>query len=417
MKRIIILSFLVLFLLAPFALAQQTRSLSEQIRSVQVIVKGDPLLPPILRLGDPVEIAFDELSHEYTRYIYKVEFCNADWSVADEVFESDFLEGFNGQPIDDYEKSLNTTVLYTHYRVVLPNDDVRLLLPGNYRIRVYADESDHSEEPVLEACFAIVSPEMGIRASVSGNTEVDFNRRHQQVTYAVDYGTRRVVDPLRELHTVVMQNRRWDNAVVNLEPNITKSTGVEWTHRRGLVFPAGSEFHKFEILDVHQNGMGVDRIGWYDSHYHSTLFASEPQRNYTYVPDQNGAYVIRHSGDEDNDLESEYLFVHFVLKMPEVIGSDIYVTGRWDNGFPDPACKMHYDRGQRAYECAVLLKQGYYDYQYRLLDRNGQGETERTEGDFFQTENEYLILVYHRPQGARYDALVGYKLITFDGTR
>lgn len=397
--------------------AQQTRSFSEQIRTVQVIVKGNPLLPPIAQVDEPVEIAFDELSHEYTRYIYKVEFCNADWSVNEEVFESDYLEGFNGLPIDDYEKSLNTTVLYTHYRLVFPNEDARFLLPGNYRVKVFADERDSSDEPVFEACFSIVSPEMSIKATVSANTEVDFNQKHQQVTYAISYGSQRVIDPQRELHTVVMQNRRRDNAVVDLPPNIQNALGVEWTHRRELIFPAGSEYHKFEVLDLHQGGMGVDRMRWYEPYFHTLLFAATPQHNYTYSPDQNGAFVIRHDGDEDNDTQSDYTFVHFFLQMPQLNDGEVYVTGLWDNGFPDPQCLMSYDEQQHAYESTVLLKQGYYNYQFLQLDGEGVGHTALTEGDFFQTENEYLILVYHRPQGARYDALVGAQIIKFDGTR
>ena len=261
---------------------------------------------------------------------------------------------------------------------------------------------------MLEACFSLFEPEMTVRATVSANTEVDFNRQHQQVTYGISYGTRRVVDPQRELHTVVMQNRRWDSAVIDLQPNIQNTLGVEWTHRRELIFPAGAEFHKFEILDTHQGGMGVDRIRWYDPHFHATLLTTDRQHNYTYSPDMNGTYVIRHSGDEDNDTQSEYLFVHFLLSVPQLDGGDVYVTGLWDNGFPDADCKMHYDDALHAYECAVLLKQGYYNYQFRQLDSHGVGQTARTEGDFYQTENEYLILVYHRPQGARYDALVGY---------
>ena len=413
MKHYILL-LLSLLALAPLAIrAQHTRSLSDQIRSVQVIVKGNPLLPPLAEMGDDIEIAFDELSHEYTRYIYKVEFCNADWSVNDEVFESDYLEGFNGLPIDDYEKSLNTTVLYTHYRLCFPNEDARLLLPGNYRIKVFADERDSSDEPVLEACFSLLTPEMTIKASVSANTEVDFNQQHQQVTYSIAYGSRRVVDPQRELHTVVLQNRRWDNAVINLPPNIQNTLGVEWTHRRELIFPAGSEFHKFEVLNLHQGGMGVDKMRWFEPYFHTLLFAATPQHNYTYSPDQNGAYVIRHEGDEENDTECDYTFVHFFLQMPKFETGDVYVSGLWDNGFPDPECRMRYDEAQHAYETTVLLKQGYYNYQYLWLDSDGVGHTARTEGDFFQTENEYLILVYHRPQGGRYDALVGYTITKY----
>ena len=112
MKRIKLRFLTLLACFSATISAQQTRSLAPQIRTVRVIVNDDPLQAPIARIDAPVEISFDELSHEYTRYIYKVEYCNADWSVNDEIYESDYLEGFNGQPVDDYEKSFNTTVLY-----------------------------------------------------------------------------------------------------------------------------------------------------------------------------------------------------------------------------------------------------------------------------------------------------------------
>ena len=411
-----IASIVLIGLMSPMPLqAQQTRSLDPMVKTVRVLVDDDPLQPPIARLGTPIEVSFDVLSHAYTRYIYKVELCNADWTVATDVFENDYLSGFNNRPIEDYETSLNTSVLYTHYRFRFPNEDCRLRLPGNYRVRVFADERDASDEPVLEAFFSLLQPRMSISAQVSTNTDVDFNQRHQQVSYALSYGSERVVDPGRELHTVVMQNRRWDNAVVNLPHNIQKATGVEWTHRRHLIFPAGAEFHKFEILDVRLNGMGVDVMEWEEPYRHATLFAVQPQRNYTYDPDQNGAYVIRHSDDEDNDTQTEYLFVHFLLKSPRLPGGDVYVCGQWTNGFPDPDCRMTYDEKSGCYETGVLLKQGYYNFQFRQLDADGVGQTTHTEGDFYQTENEYIILVYHRPQGARYDALVGYAKLNVNG--
>lgn len=391
--------------------AQLTRSFSEQIKTVRVVVNDDPLQPPVARLGAPVEISFDKLSHDYTRYIYKVEFCNADWTPATEVFESDFLAGFNGQPIEDYETSFNTTVLYTHYRFGFPNEDARLLLPGNYRIRVYSDERDASEDPVLEACFSLLKPEMSVSINVSSNTDVDFNQTHQQVSYAVNYGQSRVVDPHRELKTFVFQNRRWDNAVINLPANIQKTTGLEWDHRRELIFSAGAEFHKFEILNVQLNGMGVDRMLWVEPHRHAVLFPVQPQHNYTYDQDANGSYIIRAYDDESPETQAEYLFVHFLLHTPRLAGGDVYVTGLWDDSFPNPQCLMTYDESVGCYECSVLLKQGYYNYQFRQLDDNGVGQTARTEGDFYQTENEYMVLVYHRPQGARYDALVGYAVV------
>ena len=392
------------------AAAQHTRSLSENIHTVRLVVDNDPLLPPVTRMGGSVNISFDDLTHEYERYIYKVQLCNADWSVNEDLFESDWLEGFNGRPIEDYETSLNTSVLYTHYRLSLPNDDVRLLVPGNYRVLICPEDND--DEPVCEASFSLLSPEMGIAAEVLTNTDVDFQRTHQQLTWRLDYKLRNVVDPQQELHTVVMQNRRRDNAVLDLQPNIRHSSGAEWTHRRELIFDAGAEFHKFEILDVRREGMGVDRMVWQDPIYHAVLFAATPPRSYTYVPDANGAYVVRRSGTDAADTEAEYVVAHFSLHTPRLPGGDVYVTGLWDNGFPDPRCRMEYDERQHCYEAGVMLKQGYYNFQFLQLQDDGRGLTAATMGDFYETRNEYIILVYHRPQGARYDALVGYQRIS-----
>ena len=382
--------------------AQFTRSLNEDIHTVRVVMNGDVLQPPVGELGrSRVAISFDQMSHDYTRYIYKVSLCNADWTPASDVFESSYLSGFNGQPIEDYETSFNTTQLYTHYRLTIPNEDCRLLLPGNYRVSIYEDDAD--DEPVAEACFALYSKQMNVTATVSGNTDIDYNKRHQQVSVTLAYGSCTVTDPERELHTVVMQNRRWD-----LPPNIRKVGGAEWTHRRELIFPAGNEFHKFELLDVHRAGMGVDKTGWFDPYFHATMYASEPGRNYVDEPDANGAYIVRHSGDEDNDTQSEYLLAHFPFKSEPLKGGDVYVCGQWDDGMPSERCRMTYDDASGTYEAAILLKQGYYNYQYRFFPNGGgAGQTLRTDGDFYETENEYLILVYHRPQGARYDALVG----------
>ncbi|MBO4906925.1 MAG: DUF5103 domain-containing protein [Bacteroidaceae bacterium] len=375
------------------------------------MVNNDALQPPVARLGSKVELSFDDFTHSYTRYIYKVELCNADWTPATEVFESDWLVGFNEQPIEDYETSFNTTLLYTHYRVSFPNANTRLKMSGNYRVTVYADESDRDDEPVLEACFMLLSPEMSISASILTNTDIDVNQSHQQIQYSLSFGQRKVIDVSRELHTVVLQNRRWDNAVIDLMPNIQRNGAAEWTHRRELIFPAGNEYHKFEILDPHIGGMGVEQIDWFDPFYHATLYPITPSHNYSFDEDTDGAYIIRRSYDEDNDTQSEYLFVHFQLKSTRLPGGDVYVTGQWDNGFPDPACRLSYDEAAGIYEGSLLLKQGYYNYQFVQADSEGRGVTNHTEGNFYQTENEYIILVYHRPIGSRHDALVGYATI------
>lgn len=395
--------------------AQRHEILDRQLHTLQVVVNDDPLLPPIMNLGggNHLEIGFDEFSHEYHRYIYKVEHCNADWSPSTEIFESDYMNGFNGEPIEDYEKSFNTTVLYTHYSLRIPNENISLKLSGNYKLTVYNDEGDEPV-PVLTACFSLVEPGVGIGATVSTNTDIDFNKSHQQVDFSVNYGLVKVIDPHRELKTVVMQNRRWDNCVVNPKPNIQAANKIEFTHNRQLIFPAGNEYHKFEILDVHIPTLNVDRMEWFDPYYHATLYPNQTARNYLYDEDQNGAFIIRNSDDEDVATTCDYVFTHFTLKSPQLPGGEVYLNGEWTYNRFIPEYRMTYNRETQAYEATALLKQGYYNYNY-LFVPNGetQGNSGRTDGNFYETENEYIILVYHRPNGGRYDKLVGYRRMNF----
>ena len=412
MKKITVL--LSLLCCASAITAQRHEILDRQLHTLQVVVNDDPLLPPIMNLGggNHLEIGFDEFSHEYHRYIYKVEHCNADWSPSTEIFESDYMNGFNGEPIEDYEKSFNTTVLYTHYSLRIPNENISLKLSGNYKLTVYNDEGDEPV-PVLTACFSLVEPGVGIGATVSTNTDIDFNKSHQQVDFSVNYGLVKVIDPHRELKTVVMQNRRWDNCVVNPKPNIQAANKIEFTHNRQLIFPAGNEYHKFEILDVHIPTLNVDRMEWFDPYYHA-LYPNQTARNYLYDEDQNGAFIIRNSDDEDVATTCDYVFTHFTLKSPQLPGGEVYLNGEWTYNRFIPEYRMTYNRETQAYEATALLKQGYYNYNYLFVpDGETQGNSGRTDGNFYETENEYIILVYHRPNGGRYDKLVGYRRMNF----
>ena len=388
--------------------AQQNIVHSKQIRTLQTIVDNDPLLPPILQMGkfQHIEISWDEMSHEYHRYIYHIQHCEADWTPSEGIFESDFLQGHNDQPVEDYETSFNTIQLYTHYSISFPNKETSLRMSGNYRVLFY-EEGEDIDNPVLEACFCVSEKNASIRTEISSNTDIDFNDAHQQLTLGVDFGTLSVVNPEQEFHMVVLQNRFWEGRVENPQYNMRKSNGIEFTHNRDLIFPAGNEFHKFEILDINRTAMGVDRMEWFEPYHHATLFAQKPPHNYDYDEDQNGVYVLRSSDDEDDATTAEYILVHFTLDTPRLQGGDVYVCGQWTNGTFDPECRMEYDELNHCYEKAVLLKQGYYEYQFVQED----GGRARTMGDFHETENEYLILLYHRAQGERTDRLVNYSIV------
>lgn len=387
--------------------AQQHEILDDRIATLQVVAGNDWLSPPVIVLGSdtPINISFDDLTHEYHRYAYRIEHCEADWSPSDEIFPSDYCDGFTeGNAIDDITESINTNVLYTHYSFQLPNSRCRMKIGGNYKVTIYDENND---KDVVTACFMVVEPEMSVAASVTTNTDIDVNRAHQQVSMSLNYGGIKITNPQTEIKTVVMQNGRWDNAAVNPSPQYITPDGLGWKHNRQLIFKGGNEYRKFEVLDVSHTTMGLESISWDGKNYNAFVWTDEPRPSYVYDEDANGSFYIRNSNNIENDYSSEYVYVHFRLKTPMSYG-DIYLNGIWTNDRPLPQYKMVFNAQTRCYEKAVLLKQGYYSYQYLLLCSDGSLSPLPSEGNFCYTENKYQCLVYYRGLGQRTDRLFGY---------
>ena len=382
------------------------------IASLQVVAGDDWMALPVITLGadgpeNRINISFDDLTHTYHRYAYKIEHCEADWTVSEELFSSDYVAGFQeGNTIEDYEESVNTNILYTHYKLHIPNERCALKMSGNYRLTVI-DENDGGR-PVLSACFMVVEQAASVGLSVTSNTDIDINKSHQQVDMQVNYGRLNVNDPSSQIKTVVMQNRRWDNARINPKPQYIMPDGLKWEHNRDMIFEAGNEYRKFEILDVSHPTMGIDRIVWDGTDYQAYPYACEPRLNYVYDEDANGAFYIRNSDNIENDVASEYVYVNYVLHTAQDTDGEIYLNGAWTNGQFTPEYRMNYDDTAGCYKASVLQKQGYYSYQFVLVDGNGMSRTVPSEGSFYQTENTYQALVYYRGQGERADRLVGY---------
>lgn len=411
MLRRILLS-LIISITASVSYAQYHEIYSKDIRSLQVVCGDRWLAMPVMKLHDysptnVMNIAFDDLTHTYRRFTYSIEHCEADWSTTESLFASDFIEGFSADnTIDDIEESINTNVLYTHYRLTIPNEKCRLKLSGNYRLTV---TDDNNGEKILSACFMVVEPVVNIGMEVSTNTDTDTNQSHQQVGMSVGYNGLRVTDPSSQIKTVVLQNGRWDNAKINVKPQYTTASGLQWTHNRNLIFDAGNEYHKFETLATSHATLGVDNISWDGSNFHAYLFADEPRPNYLYDEDANGAFYIRNSDNIENDRASEYMYVHFTLNSGAPVPGDVYINGAWTYDRFLPEYKMQYNEIKKCYEASILLKLGYYSYQYVMLNNDGTTAIMPTEGSFFQTENKYQTLIYYRGQGDRTDRLVGFK--------
>lgn len=410
-------NILLTFCLLSYALcicSQVNVSFADNIRTLQVLMNGKWGEPPVMLLGSGqyVDISFDDLQHNYVRYTYRITHCNADWEPS-QLYTGDYMTGINGSSlIDSYEQSVNTEMLYNHYSFRLPNVNHKLLLSGNYKVDIY--EEDDDEDPVATICFSIIEPVVGIDMKISANTDIDTYLNHQQVEFNINYQTLTTSNPESELIPVVLQNRRWDNKASNLKPSYLRTNQLVYNHNPSLIFNAGNEFRRFEILNRYVPTMRVDKMKFEEPYYHAYVFEDLPCKNYKYDQDQNGRFLIRNSEDYDNDTESDYFFTHFVLKTPQLADGDLYLFGDltynmfWDDN------KMEYNLLEHQYEITIPLKQGSYNYQYLFVPKGtGIGQTGPTEGDFYQAENEYSVYVYHRPFGGRYDKLVGFKNVKY----
>lgn len=382
-----------------------------QVRNTSSRILERPML--VLGSGEQLEISFDELSHNGHNYSYTIEHCNADWTPSD-LFSGEYLQGFTTADITDYLTSLNTSVNYTHYRFLIPNEDMQLLRSGNYCVRIYED-NDPENRTIATACFSVVDPHIDISANIRSQTDIELNNRYQQLDISLNTRSYPMRDPMSELTVVVRQNGRLDNQVVIRKPNYIGPGLIRYDHTRELIFEGGNEFRRFDIPSLHLLGTGVEDFEYYDGNYHALLY---PAYNRARLPfnednDAHGQMIINAERTTDVDTEAEYVFVHMFMPcdVPYLDG-DIYVCGDLTYNLMLPANRMTYDNQQKGYMYSGMYKQGGYDFELLFLQRGtNEGTTLRTEGSHWQTSNEYAIYVYHRPFGERYDRLVGYSVI------
>lgn len=404
MKRLITLCWCLVAMIA--AQAQRNEIYNPNIASLQVMAGSDWRNLPITQLGgNAIHIDFDELSHDYHRYTYKIEHCEADWSASQDIYENDYMTGYNDNlTIENYEQSINTTQLYTHYRLTIPNENCRLTLSGNYKLTVIDDQTG---DKVLTACFMVYEPKVKVGLAYVTNTDVDINKSHQQVRINMNYNGLRVTNPSTQIKTIVLQNRRWDNAALNTKPDYISADGLQWLHNRQLIFDAGNVYRKFELLDLDHPTMGIDAISWDGERFHAKVIEDTPRPSFVYDESAQGAFIIRNSDNYECNNTCDYAQVHFTLKTTRQPG-EVYINGDWTGDRFLPAYRMQYDEASHCYTATIPLKQGYYSYQYLVEKEDGSSQPVNTEGNFYQTENHYDMLVYYRGNGDRTDQLIGW---------
>ena len=402
------IAFILCFLCLVLGINAQThvRTYNENIRTLRVARE-------VLLLGEDasLHISFDEMSHDVHFYTYTVKMRNSN------LLSGEYLQGFPTKDITDYEHSINTSREYTHYWFDFPNEDMQLTKSGDYLIEIYED--GNPDNRVAEVEFSVVEPLVKIEANVRSHTDIEYNGRYQQLDLEINTAALNLRDP-KEVRVVVTQNNRMDNAVTLTQPTFIEPTRLRYTNQRALIFEGGNEYHHFDAFSVFYAGTGIDRMVYQMGDYHALLFPNEVrQGEYIHEFDSDGGYVVNAERTTDVDTEAEYAWVHWTLPVDKPwFDGALYVGGELFGNEMSLRNRMQYDAEQKCYWLTALVKQGGYDFQYWFVPKeqitnhksqitNTKTTTQRVDGSYWQTENEYAVYVYWRPFGTRYDQLVG----------
>lgn len=410
LRHLFILVVALAAVLVASAADTMTGVFDERIKSLQVRLDGNDFAAPVVVLGssDRIRIDFDHLAEDREYFRYSLQHCDARWQPSGLV-DSEFLDGFNEGSIEDYGYSQATVVHYVHYSLTIPNKEVAPTISGNYLLRIYRE--NEPDEPLLQCRFMVSEQTVPVSAFLTSRTDVDYNKAHQQLEICVDTERAGVEDIYNDLRVVVQQNGRLDSERALLRPMRTSGRKAYFEHTPELIFEGGNEYRRFETVSEYYPGIGVESIDFQNPYRHFYLFVDEPRADKPYLYDQtqHGRYFIRRQGAAESDYEADYGVVHFELDMPQLSdGSMIFIDGDFVHRRFDPESEMRFNPVTQRYERAMLLKQGAYNYQYLLVPPGAmRGYTAPIEGDSYQTDNEYLIKIYHRRRGDRYDRLVG----------
>lgn len=393
-----------------------TGMLNDRIKSLQVQLVGDPYAPPVINLGtdNRLMISFDHLAEDREYLRYELVHCNANWQPSGLV-DSEFLDGFNIGNIEDFDYSNLAATHYVHYSIMIPNEEVHPRLSGNYLLKIYPEGDP--DDVWLQCRFMVSEQTSGIDVSVTGVTDIDYNASHQQLAVTVDTERSTVEDPFNDLYVMIQQNGRFDNEVAVRKPLRMASRNVSvYEHLPELIFEGGNEYRRMETVSTAYPGMGVSEISYAEPYYHFALHTDVSRADDAYIYDQtqHGRFTVREYNSADSDVEADYCVVHFSLDVPEMKDSMIFIDGDFVSRRFDPESMMTFNRSTGRYERNMLLKQGAYNYNYLVVPKGkGRGYTAPIEGDHYQTSNEYLVKVYARHPGERYDRLIGVTQVYF----
>jgi len=374
------------------------------IKTITFVQNGQNSIP-IFNLGDSFQLQFDDLYGTEANYYYEISHCDYNWNPS-QLVKSEYIQGFDNQRIQDYENSFNTLQLYSHYRLSFPNRFTQFRVSGNYMLKILNED----REIVFSRKFILFEDMVSVPLQIKRSRDIkDINYKHN-LDFAVKSNVITFQNPLQSVKVALMQNGQMNNMITDIKPQYTLGNDLIYRYNKETQFWGGNEFLYFENKDIRGNASNVNYVESKEL-YHSHLYMNQARGNevYTYNPDINGNFFVNNLNSQNNQVEADYAWVFFILDAPSYFGkSDIYINGMFNNYALGEENKMEFNKKTGKYEKALVIKQGFTNYQYVISDKSGKIDYENAiDGNFYQTVNDYQVIVYYRGMNERYDRVVG----------
>jgi hypothetical protein len=362
---------------------------------------------PIFQLEDPFQLQFDDLFGNDASYYYEIIHCDYNWNPSD-LQKREYVQGFDNQRIQESSSSFNCLQIYTHYRLNFPNSNTQLKISGNYMLKILNED----KEVVFTRKFIVYEDLVSVPIQVKrARTLTRLDSKHN-LEFTIKSNVINFQNPLKNIKTVLLQNGKFQTAISNIAPQYTMGNDLVYKYDTPTQFWAGNEFLYFDNKEIRIASNTISRIDSQKDIYSTYLFRNDARANLNYYnwQDVNGNFVVRRLFAENSEIEADYSWIYFSLSAPLFTSSDgaIYVTGMFNNYALTPENKMEYNTEKGVYEKAILIKQGFTNFEYSAVKPNGTLDFENAiDGNFYQTENEYTVLVYYRENTDRYDHVIG----------
>ncbi|MCA6450190.1 MAG: DUF5103 domain-containing protein [Chitinophagaceae bacterium] len=368
-----------------------------------------------LNSSDLLELHFDDMSGVPKNYYYTFVLCNADWTPAD-VSPFDYIRGFPQNRLSQYRASTVTASRYVHYQALLPDRNCMPSKSGNYLLKVYLD-ADTSKLAFTKRMLVVDN-----RASVGAQVQQPFDneilRTHQKIQVAVNTQQLNILSP-QQTKLVILQNNRWDDAIRDIQPTFIRGKMMEYNAEQDCIFPAGKEYRWADLQSFRFLSDRMDRVDKAREPVDVYLKPDLERNNlrYLFFRDRNGWDEINTTESLNPWWQTDYAYVHFTFapaNRQPFAGRSVYLLGSFTGNQIGDTSRMVYDAARGLYTKTILLKQGYYSYAYvTKSDKHPEEKADPalTEGNYWETENEYTVLFYYRSFSSRHDELVGIRSV------